>query len=308
MTEKSICYFSNGLTISSVISFPEMNTCDKTPQVEVLFGDVPDRISKLVYEDNYQQIGDNEYLLSIPEVADFWVKNRNSVFIKIHPNSNIADIRMYFLASVLPLLVHLHHLLPLHSCCINIRGYAFLIGGESGSGKSTLALGMYHKGYSILNDDVSTLDFTKEGSVFAYPGYQQIKLLPESLDQYNLKKDDFEKLGIQIEKYKFPLNQTIDSLPVKALFFFNHNEQYKSIEIKELKGLEAFIQISKNTFRNQFIQTMNLQKEHFQLCSSIAQKVRVFIISRPKNIQAKEFADFMENTFLKLLKSDLGEI
>jgi hypothetical protein len=303
MTEKSICYFSNGLIINSVIPFPEMNTCDKIPQVDIIYGEVPYQVSNIIYEDQYQQIGENEYLLTIPDVADYWVKDKSLVLIKIYPNANIADVRMYFLSAILPLLVHLHLLLPLHSCCINIQGNGFLIGGESGSGKSTLALGMHRKGYTILNDDVSTIDFTENGNVFAYPGYQQIKLLPESLNEYDLKKEDFEKLGIQIEKYKFPINldRNIESIPIKALFFFEHNEQIKSIDISELKGLDAFIQISKNTFRNQFIKAMNLQKEHFQLCSKIAQKVKVFKISRPKNIQAKEFADFMETTFLNLL-------
>jgi hypothetical protein len=222
MIEAGNTYFSNGLIIRSIIPFPEMNLCEDKPHIQVLFGDIPEKISQPIFVDDFQQISDNEYRLSIPTVADYWMKDHSTVYINKHTESNIDDVRMYFLASVLPLLVHSYQLLPLHSCCININNHAFLVGGESGSGKSTLALGMYQKGYTILNDDVSTLDFNETNELVAHPGYQQIKLLPESLKYYGLDKEKFEILGVQLEKYKFPLEFKFDrnTIPVKALFFY----------------------------------------------------------------------------------------
>jgi hypothetical protein len=300
MTETDIVYYSNGLYLKSVIHFPELQTSTNSPDVTITFGKIPDVLKEANYSDDFQQINLQDYQLNMPSIAKFLVKNTNEVIIEAYPNSDEADIRMYFLASILPVLVHKHKLLPLHSCCINVNGNAFLIGGVSGAGKSTFALGMHRKGYEILNDDVSTIGFNEKDNPIAYIGYRQIKLLTESLENYGYELTEFEKLNTEITKFRFPLQEEIlhESLPIKAVFLFEHDPQKEVVDIQELKGLESFLQLTKNTFRVELLRELGLKKNHFELCSKIAQKIKVFKVSRPQNMGAEEFSTYMEKLFL----------
>ncbi len=300
MTDSNVVYYSNGLYIKSVLHFPELQTSTNAPDVSITFGKFPDVLKEANYSDNFQQINLQEYQLNMPSIAKFLVKNTNEVIIDAYPNADVADIRMYFLASILPVLVHKHNLLPLHSCSININGNVFLIGGVSGAGKSTFALGMHRKGYDILNDDVSTIGFDETDNPIAYIGYRQIKLLTESLENYGYELTDFEKLNTEITKFRFPLQDEIshNSLPIKAVFLLEHDPQKEVVDIQELKGLESFLQLTKNTFRVELLRELGLKKNHFDLCSKIAQKIKVFKVSRPQNMRPEEFSTHMEKLFL----------
>ena len=300
MTDSNVVYYSNGLYIKSVIHFPELQTSSNPADVVITFGILPDNLIDAQYSDDFQQIKRGEYLLTIPNVAKFHVKNLSEVVIDAYPNADEADVRMYFLASILPVLVHQNNLLPLHSCCINVNGNAFLIGGVSGAGKSTFALGMHRKGYDILNDDVSTIGFDGAGRPLAYIGYRQIKLLTESLESYGYALDDFEKLNTEITKFRFPLRDEIkdDFLPVKAIFLFEHDPNKLEIEVQELKGMEAFLQLTKNTFRVELLRELGKKQVHFELCTNIASKIKVFKVSRPKAMTPETFSNYMEDLFL----------
>ncbi len=300
MADSNIVYYSNGLYLKSEIHFPELQTSIKPPDFTITFGEIQDVLEDANYSDDFQQINLQEYQLNIPSIAKFLVKNSNEVIIDVYSNSDERDVRMYFLASILPVLVHKYKLLPLHSCCINVNGQAFLIGGDSGSGKSTFALGMHRKGYDILNDDVSTIGFASNGNPLAYIGYRQIKLLTESLESYGYEISDFEKLNTEVVKYRFPLQEEIknDSLPIKAVFLFDHDPLKKDVEVEELRGLAAFLQLTKNTFRVELLKELGLKKNHFELCSKIAQKIKVFKVTRPQEMGPEEFSTHMEKLFL----------
>lgn len=276
MTNTNVVYYSNGLYIKSDIHFPELQTSSNPADVVITFGILPDNLIEAQYSDDFQQIKRDEYLLTIPDVAKFHVKNPSEVVIDTYPNADEADVRMYFLASILPVLVHQNNLLPLHSCCINVNGSAFLIGGVSGAGKSTFALGMHRKGYDILNDDVSTIGFDGAGRPLAYIGYRQIKLLTESLESYGYELGDFEKLNTEITKFRFPLKDEIkdDFLPVKAIFLFEHDPNKLEIEVQELKGMEAFLQLTKNTFRVELYVNLERSKYILNCVPTLLQKSR----------------------------------
>lgn len=300
MTDANLVFYSNGLYLKSVIHFPEFQVVSHLVDVAIEYGFISDILVNANYADDFQQINFDNYQLNIPNVAKFLVIGKNLVIIDPYPNADEATIRMFFTSSILPVLVHLHHLLPLHSCCINVKGNAFLIGGVSGAGKSTFALGMHRKGYDILNDDVSTIGFDTTGYPIAYLGYRQIKLLTESLENYGYEISEFEKLNTEITKFRFPLNDEMkdDYLPVKAIFLFEHDPNKFEIDVQELKGMEAFLQLTKNTFRVELLRELGKKQVHFELCTNIASKIKVFKVSRPKAITPETFVNYMEDLFL----------
>ena len=299
--EKKFSYFTNGLQINSDIEIPELTKRNGEAQISIHISDIGKELPNTIHKDKFQQISITDYQLEIENVARYRFTFPNKIVIQPFPHSSIQDVRLYLLASIIPVAVLVNNFIPLHSCCIQVNGKAILVGGVSGAGKSTLALGMYKKGYEILNDDISTIGFDNLGNPRAFSGFKQIKLWEESLAKYGFDPLTFNRVKDDMSKYRFPLKMdlAVDSLPIKAIYLFQHDEKEEEVLLTPLKGIHSVTELTRNTFRVELISILQQKMLHFERCTKLAQKVKVISVSRPKRMEPSEFADFMENTFLQ---------
>lgn len=293
-------YFTNGLYIASEIKFPELMEKEGTPSVFIYYGKTPENLENPGFKRVFQQANQEEYLIDIKHAARYWLKNKNEVVVEPYENVQDDAVRIYILSSIMGVLLHKHELLPIHSCCIKVKDYAVLIAGDSGAGKSTISLGLYKKGYEILNDDITTIFFNDQNQPFVYPGYVHLKLWSESLEKYGYETTDFRQIRNEIEKFSFPINRSnnLESLPLKAVFILNpagNNLNHESIV-----GLKAFEALNKNTFRRNLMKAIGKESSHFKLSSTLASKIKVFRVNRPDNTKPKDFAEFVENLIISI--------
>ena len=288
-------YFTNGLYIASEIKFPELMEKEGTPTVFIYYGKTPENLENPIFKRVFQQANPDEYLLDIKHAARYWLKNKNEVVVEPYKNVQEDAVRIYILSSLMGVLLHKHELLPLHSCCIKVKDYSVLIAGNSGAGKSTISLGLYRKGYEILNDDISSVFLNDQNEPSVYPGYMHLKLWSESLEKYGYETTDFRQLRNEIEKYSFPINRCnkIEHLPLKAVFILN--PAGNQLNFESIVGLKAFEALNKNTFRRNLVKGIGKEASHFKLSTSLASKIKVFQVNRPDNTKPKDFSDFMEN-------------
>ena len=287
-------YYTNGLYIASDIKFPELMETEGTPNVFISYGKTPENLENPIFKRAFQQANQEEYLLNIKNTARYWLKNKHEIVVEPYENAQEDAIRIFVLSSLMGALLHKHELLPIHSCCIKVKDYAVLVAGDSGAGKSTISLGMYRKGYEILNDDISTVFFNEEKIPFVHPGYMHLKLWSESLEKYGYQAADYRKLRNEIEKYSFPINRskTLEKLPLKAVFILNPNGEELSFET--IGGLKAFEALNKNTFRRNLLKGLGKETSHFKLCAQAAAKIKVMVVNRPEKTKPADFADYME--------------
>jgi hypothetical protein len=299
--KQNFYYFTNGLQIDSEIELPELSVGQGDKKISVTLGVIDKLLEENIYKDKFQQISKKAYQLDVEGIAIYKFTFPDRVEVQTYPNANMYEVRLYLIASIIPVAVLINDFIPIHSCCIHVKGNAFLVGGESGAGKSTLALGMYNKGYEVLNDDVSTVSFNSIGKPIAYTGFKHIKLWEESLNQYNLKASSYEKIKDDMSKYRFPIQQSISKqhIPIKAIYLFKHDDENKEVSFKQLKGIQAVTELTKNTFRVELLNMLQRKISHFEKCVKLANQLNIIQVSRPSAMKAKDFADIMEQEFLK---------
>jgi hypothetical protein len=74
--------------------------------------------------------------------------------------------------------LHARGLISIHSAAVATPGGILVIAGASGQGKSTLALGLAHRGFGLLSDELAIVD--RDGVVLPYP--RSVHVRPATLD------------------------------------------------------------------------------------------------------------------------------
>lgn len=300
-------YFANGLTVNSQIAFPELSEVQDNelkPDYSVIieYGTVPDKPEDNIVITPFGEIASDCFFLNVSGVAKYYIDKSKKVIVEPYVGSSQNEIRLYILSTIFGVLIHKAGLLPLHASAIKHGNSAALVAGRSGIGKSTLALGLYKRGCEILNDDVSTVYIDDKEIPHVFTGYTHLKLWEESLEKYGYEKVQFRKLKKNAEKYSFPFLRRIDTncLPIKAILFIQPTEETGSVSHTFLHGLMVFEFLRKNTFRYQVIKGLNLSKGHFELCSSLINKLPFVLLTRPVNYPAHEFAGYVDNVLKSL--------
>ena len=302
---KTYSYYFNGLIFISEVNIPELEPCNDIPEsaqgiiVNVRYGNTPRDIVHPVYKTEVMQASEKEVLIFIENTAWYYIK-KDELVIEPLAGAEEKSVRLYIFSIVLGALLHLNNILCLHASSIQVGDNAILVGGYSGAGKSTLALGLHRKGYQVLNDDISSVGFDKDGSAFVYSGVLHLKLWNRTLERYGYDTEDFSKLREELEKYSYPLprDRAAYHTPVKAIFLLGESQEPTTV--KEIDGLEKFAAIRRNTYRYKLLQHLKKTDRHFLSAGNLIGKVPIFKVNRNTDITPADFAAFMEEQFVKL--------
>jgi hypothetical protein len=126
--------------------------------VSIRLADVPQHISGVIANESRWWASRQEYLLHVPQVANFLVRNGREVLVQPAPGALPADIRAYLLAPIFSTLCHQAGMYSLHASAVRVGAGVVAFLGDSGAGKSTLAAGLAQRGFTILADDICLLD------------------------------------------------------------------------------------------------------------------------------------------------------
>ena len=155
---KDYIYQAFGLQILSCLPCPELLPSSQPPDVTITYGRVPEGLTEPFPEKFCYQTAPGLFLLKIPNIARYLVKNGKEIIIDRAPQANDTDVRLFLLGSVMGALIHQRGGLPLHGSAIRLPdGTAAIFMGLSGVGKSTLAAAFHQRGYEVAADDVSLI-------------------------------------------------------------------------------------------------------------------------------------------------------
>lgn len=300
-------YCFNGLSIRSEIPFSEVreniigSLAGDTRQITIKYGKVPETLTGVTYSNPVISISATEALIHIEGTAWYYIDGENNVTIEAYPEVPEYAVRLYIFSIVLGILLHKNDIFSLHSSCIKVNDGAVIIAGQSGVGKSTLALGLYRKGYEILNDDISSVFLNEDKGPMVYPGVQHLKLWSQSLEKYEYNPGSFAKLRDELEKYSFPVERNNEHpLPLKAIYFL-HERNETPIEKVELRtGMEKIKRLRNHTYRYKLIQHLQKTETHFRLATGIVPHVPFYDVYRSAAVPPAAFVDYMEEQFSAL--------
>lgn len=281
-TIKPYKYQAFGLNVQSEFEIPEfIEGSFKDSQVSVSLGDVPESLEHPEKKGLRYQLRENEFLLKLEHVADYYVKDGTTIIIQKKDKSTMQEVRLFMSGLIFSALLQQRGLFALHGSAIKKGRNAFLVCGRSGAGKSTLTREFLNDGYKLLSDDISVI-YEKEGSIFVQPSFPFIKLWKDSMEHLEMDELSGARLREQMEKYGFHLHDEFHNqlMPVNNIFVLVPHNKPEYIR-EQIRGIEKFNVLKNQTHRFQFMSEA-VRQYHFDLMNAIASKVPLYRITRPQ--------------------------
>ena len=283
-------YTAFGLNISSEIEFPEMliSTKADSTDVNIILGKVPPFPEDGSTINERLWITPNEFLMHFKDVATYYAKNGNLIIAEVNADAERKLVRLYLLCNAMAAIIHQRKLIPLHcSGIITQKGVAIIV-GQSGAGKSTTTKALTQKGHRIFTDDVCVLKI-KNNAISAIPSYPVMKLWERSFELLQLGiASESDMYSANFNKYRvfFHDHFVNEWQPVSTIFNLTVSEDSKEVSITKQNGIEAFVTIGENTYRNYYVEPMQLNAVHFEMISRLAQQCEVYKIVRPPTVDS----------------------
>ena len=297
MKKDLFSYYCCGLNIMSELECPELIDGEGPAAINVAMGSTLGSLPDAEFRGVRYEMTQNQFLLSVDNVARYHVTNGNRIVVEPSPDANQQAVRLFLLGSACGALLQQRGLVPIHASVMEMGGRAVMFCGPSAMGKSTLAMTLYNRGYRMLADDVCAVRLDETGLPLAIPGYPQFKLWADALNV--LKTADPTKLtNVRpgLEKYILDTRARFcrTDLPLKAIYFINRANN-PSFELNPIRGKDKFIALFNNTYRVQFLDRLINKSFHHRLCTAITKHVDMFILIRPDApFQPEKLADLVE--------------
>ena len=287
-------YTLGGIVIASEFEIEELTPSEEKADVTLKMGKTPEKLENATINKILVQVNSNEVILTIPDIAKFWIINDNEVIIEVlHPDKT-ADAQKYILSFILGVLSFKKGFYPLHGGGVIHNGEAYLFTAHSGAGKSTTVAGLQQRGFKSLADDICNLYIENE-KIMMHPCFPRFKLWEDSLEMLNIKNVGEYKLRSDLQKFLIPvLNDfSITPVPVKRIYLLVENREGKTF-MEEVLGKDKMEILRNNNYKPWMVKAFNILKEHFGLMSSISNKVEIKRFNRPLNkAQLNEMYDFL---------------
>ncbi len=241
-------YSAHHLTIRSEIEFPELKKSEGKKDLTIKYGS---------FHYSFRDILDK----GVFRIASQYILTRDGVFLKwndidicqiksqeiiVNPDTGIEDnfSRSLILGPALGIYLHLQGRIVLHASTINMQGTGVGFVGHNGAGKSTTTSYLLKKGYPLVADDVSSLEFINNIPL-VYPGIPRIKLWPETMDLWDEKLECFPIHTQSTKKSCAVDNFHEKPIPLKHIYVIERGE---TTHIEDIPPQEGLIELIRNSY------------------------------------------------------------
>lgn len=236
---------------------------------------------------------DNDFLLSVPDVSDYFVTNGNQIFFR-KKNDDVSEdsVRLFLLGTCMGILMQQRGIICLHASGVLLNDKLTLFMGKSGAGKSSMLNYFKNKGSKVLGDDIVRIEI-EDDKVYGYPSYPQSKLWKDGIDKFNLHnkivrriRPEIEKFGVKID-YKLFLKERVE---IDSCFLIGWNK-LKGIVSSEFNTIKKANLYNNNVYRRSAFQTTKEKKNLFDQSLELARLIPLNVLSRSRDVSISEFID-----------------
>ncbi|MDT3336884.1 hypothetical protein Q4Q49_16490 [Shewanella sp. SP1S1-7] len=244
----------------------------------------------------YCWLNSSSFLLSIPRLADFYVRDGQSIVVAVADDADMALVLTYIQGYMLAVVMQQRGQLVLHGTVLQKKSIAIAVCGHSGSGKSALAATLLTQGWQLVSDDVCV--FNTDGKVLQ--GCRALHVWPDVAEVLQLSET--EPLAATMAKLQYvsqvPImgndeaNARLDAFPLVAVYCLSEqqdDDQSDTLEedvfagaLSEFKGMRKFAPLKANRYRTQFATAMGQDALFMQQCSAFLANTPVYGLSRGK--------------------------
>jgi len=245
--------------------------------------------------------------------TDSWISNKTAwinvlngdhICYEVKPEGEDSKLNSYILGFGMALIALQKKILPIHSSGIMRGNNAILISGDSGAGKSSLTAAYIDKGFDLMADDVTYIKKGDDSMPYAYPAFPYQKLCRNEVEKRHQGEEGLVYIGEEKDKFLVPWrgNYTAGSRPLKAIIYMS-KYQGDELLIKEIKGFEKYLVLSKALFMIALIGEKAYQKEIGENVMWLASKIPVIGVLRP---DGKDTLSEITEETMKMVENYLG--
>jgi hypothetical protein len=186
----------------------------------------------------------------------------------------LEDTATYLLGPVFGFVMLLRGIVCLHASAIAIGSEAIALLGPTGSGKSTTAAAFAERGYSILAEDVVTLD-DRHNQFLVRPGYPCIRLWPSAVKALYGSETHLPRLTPNWDKCYLNLTERFhrESLPLAAIYLFGERHHDPAAPfIETIDRSERLLALVANTYATKLMDKQMRARE-FELLTRVVVNV-----------------------------------
>ena len=188
----------------------------------------------------------------------------------------LEDTATYLLGPVLGFVMLLRGIVCLHASAIAIGDDAIAFVGPAGSGKSTMAAAFAERGYSVLAEDVVTLD-DRGDRFLVRPGYPCIRLWPSSVKALYGSETHLPRLTPNWDKCYLDLTERFHDTPLRLAAIYQLRERHHDARapyVAPLDRSESLMALVANTYATKLMDRPMRARE-FELLTRVVGNVPV---------------------------------
>jgi hypothetical protein len=188
----------------------------------------------------------------------------------------LEDTATYLLGPVMGFVMLLRGIVCLHASAIAIGKEAIALVGPAGSGKSTTAAAFAERGYSVLAEDVVTLD-DRGDRFLVRPGYPCIRLWPPAVKALYGSETHLPKLTPNWDKCYLDLSARFQGEPLPLAAIYQLGERHHDSAapfIESLDRSEALMALVANTYATKLMDK-HMRAREFELLTRVVGNVSV---------------------------------
>jgi hypothetical protein len=278
-----------GLSVVSDIILPGViaGEPDSLPQVTIRRGSVPEALQGASAIGPTWQIAGKQFLLRIPNVARFFLKDGDQIVFAPESEASAEDVPIFILGTVFGILLHQREQIVLHASAVEVNGKAIVFCGASGAGKSTLAAALAQRGCRLLTDDVCAISWPPGEVPIVHPDGRQLKLWAEAIDELELKESRGERVRNCLEKfYVEPRDAMTRPLPLGAVYVLREALSSDVPGIGRPNVLDATLLLRYHAYRPLLVVRFEQKSHYFRAATRIANQQGIFLLTRPLEFAA----------------------
>ncbi len=278
-----------GLRWRANAEFPLFSSVDAgpewTPDINVKLKNSP--APKADFEQEFPRLAIGANLLRIKANEHCIIDVEGDDTITVYQRHS-KELPIEFFSFGVALICAQRGLLPIHGCCIEINGKAWLLFGESGNGKSSAAATLIGMGAQLISDDLSIFCLDKTGSPVAFPGRQGIRLLPALdhllQDQRGEKEPVAESRGKM--RYFPPQVSGLDPLPLAGIAYMDVTGDREVIQTEFVSPL-----LNHHIFIRPMLRQLKSDQQRYAMIRAIAENCQCLRIKGLADRNSTNFAE-----------------
>jgi hypothetical protein len=289
--------------IESEIDIPELRNLTGPGErlVRLYAGGVPAQIAAPDHTSTPLQLSASEYLLSIPDIARYYVAHGNEIRVEPAPGAPVANVSTYLLGSCFGALCHQNGLLPLHASAVASGDSVTAFLGDSGAGKSTLAACLHRRGYVIVSDDICLLDPSDPANPRVIPVAGWLKLWNQTLEHLGHTPEEEHRVFSTDDKYRvfLPDSEGATRRLTRVVFLSRCETPEAPSSLARLSVPEAVAALMDMTYAVYIPVLTGQQPRLFRECAGVFRHAQAYRLTRPWSLErTDEVLDLVERELL----------